>query len=348
MTTLGLDGWTVQSTAVATAPARDRVDRRLLDRRLAGGEARRRRGPGDRDRRAGAERALPRPVRLHQPGQLPQRSWRSSAAATRRSRPSTCRGGSAPSSQPDLAPGEHADLVINGIVGAADVWVNGTKVADRSTVQGSFARVDLDVTALLHDGVNVVALAVATNDPHTMLTVSTVDWTQPSPDSQTGIQFPVAAPPFPARRPGRRPREPGRTPRPEPRRADRRGPGHQPRHLASHGLGDGHDHAGHGRPTSRRSRSTATSSWRPARPRRSPSPPPTRPTSPSTTPRSGGRPVWAPRPSTASPRRSTSTGRRRTRPRHVRHPHRDQLAHRALDAGPRGIAPHSPSTACRS
>ena len=92
---------------------------------------------------------------------------------------------------PDLTAGDHAELVINGVVGAADVWVNGTKVADRSRVQGSFARVDLDVTTLLHPGVNALAIEVATNDPATMLTVSTVDWTQPSPDAQTGIQFPV-------------------------------------------------------------------------------------------------------------------------------------------------------------
>ncbi len=90
-----------------------------------------------------------------------------------------------------LAPGERAELVINGVVGAASVWLNGHAVARRRTVQGAYARYAFDVTSLLRSGVNSLALELQPNDPLKMLTLDDVDWNQIPPDNDTGIQFPI-------------------------------------------------------------------------------------------------------------------------------------------------------------
>jgi exo-1,4-beta-D-glucosaminidase len=84
-----------------------------------------------------------------------------------------------------------AKLVINGVVGQADVWMNGTEVATSAQVEGDYSRYVFDVTTLMRSGVNVVALEVEANNPLTMFTVDTVDWNQIPPDNNTGIQFPV-------------------------------------------------------------------------------------------------------------------------------------------------------------
>jgi exo-1,4-beta-D-glucosaminidase len=96
-------------------------------------------------------------------------------------------------------PGRHAFLVINGVNGTADVWLNGAKVADRRLVQGSYSQVELDVTGLLRAGRNAVALDVTKNDDEfntdptkaksKNLTLNMVDWSPPSPDRYTGLQF---------------------------------------------------------------------------------------------------------------------------------------------------------------
>lgn len=84
-----------------------------------------------------------------------------------------------------------AQLIINGVVGEADVWVNGSEVATGGAVQGDYTRYTFDVTRLVHRGANAVALKVYPNDPNTMFTVDDVDWTQIPPDNDTGIQFPI-------------------------------------------------------------------------------------------------------------------------------------------------------------
>jgi exo-1,4-beta-D-glucosaminidase len=90
-----------------------------------------------------------------------------------------------------LTRSEHAQLIINGVVGEADVWLNGHRLATHSTVQGAFTRYTFDVTRLLHHGLNAVALKLYPNDPNTMFTLDNVDWTQIPPDNNTGIQFPI-------------------------------------------------------------------------------------------------------------------------------------------------------------
>jgi exo-1,4-beta-D-glucosaminidase len=85
----------------------------------------------------------------------------------------------------------YADLIINGVVGQADVWVNGQEVATQATVQGDFTRYTFDITSLLRRGTNTLALEVYPNNPTTMFTLDNVDWTQIPPDNNTGIQFPI-------------------------------------------------------------------------------------------------------------------------------------------------------------
>jgi hypothetical protein len=80
-------------------------------------------------------------------------------------------------------------LAMNGILGTANLWVNGTKVADRSQLQGAYSRFEYDITPYVHDGANAIALDVAKNDPKTYLTDSQLDWNPPAPDRDTGLRF---------------------------------------------------------------------------------------------------------------------------------------------------------------
>ena len=90
-----------------------------------------------------------------------------------------------------LQPGQDATLIVNGVVGQADVWLNGQEVATQATVQGAYTRYSFDVTGLLRSGDNALALEVYPNDPTAMYTLDNVDWTQIPPDNNTGIQFPI-------------------------------------------------------------------------------------------------------------------------------------------------------------
>jgi exo-1,4-beta-D-glucosaminidase len=83
------------------------------------------------------------------------------------------------------------DLIINGVVGEADLWVNGHQVATKDTVQGDYTRYTFNVSGLLRHGLNTLALELYPNDPTMMFTLDNVDWTQIPPDNNTGIQFPV-------------------------------------------------------------------------------------------------------------------------------------------------------------
>ncbi len=88
-------------------------------------------------------------------------------------------------------PAEHASLVVNGVVGEADLWVNGREVAGHRTLQGAYTQYVFDVSRLVHRGVNALAFRLYPNDPNTMFTLDNVDWSQIPPDNNTGIQFPV-------------------------------------------------------------------------------------------------------------------------------------------------------------
>jgi len=92
---------------------------------------------------------------------------------------------------PNLQAGQVAALIVNGVVGSANVWVNGTEVATSSTVTGAYTRFTFSLTNLVVAGTNSVAIEVNPNNPTSMFTLDNVDWTQIPPDNNTGIQFPV-------------------------------------------------------------------------------------------------------------------------------------------------------------
>jgi exo-1,4-beta-D-glucosaminidase len=92
---------------------------------------------------------------------------------------------------PNLQAGQTATLIVNGVVGSASVWVNGTRVASSGTVTGAYTRFMFNISSLIRSGTNSLAIEVNPNDPTSMYTLDNVDWTQIPPDNNTGIQFPV-------------------------------------------------------------------------------------------------------------------------------------------------------------
>jgi exo-1,4-beta-D-glucosaminidase len=92
---------------------------------------------------------------------------------------------------PNLQAGQVANLIVNGVVGSANVWVNGTEVATSATVTGAYTRFTFNLTPLIVSGTNSLAIEINPNDPGSMFTLDNVDWTQIPPDNNTGIQFPV-------------------------------------------------------------------------------------------------------------------------------------------------------------
>jgi exo-1,4-beta-D-glucosaminidase len=88
-----------------------------------------------------------------------------------------------------LHPTGRTYLIMNGVSGTADLWVNGTKVADRSQLQGAYSRLEYDITPYVRSGANAIALDVSKNDSKRLLTESQLDWSPPAPDRNTGLQF---------------------------------------------------------------------------------------------------------------------------------------------------------------
>jgi len=93
---------------------------------------------------------------------------------------------------PAVASGQVATLIVNGVVGSANVWLDGSEVATSSQVTGAYTRFSFNVTSLVKTGVtNSLAIEINPNNPTTMFTLDDVDWNQIPPDNNTGIQFPV-------------------------------------------------------------------------------------------------------------------------------------------------------------
>ncbi|MEV4641273.1 hypothetical protein AB0J80_28415 [Actinoplanes sp. NPDC049548] len=76
---------------------------------------------------------------------------------------------------------------LTGVVSQADVWVDGTRVATKDQVAGQYTRHELDITGLVHAGLNSIAVKVYPNDPNRQLTSGWIDWTQTPPDRNMGI-----------------------------------------------------------------------------------------------------------------------------------------------------------------
>ncbi|MGW6842970.1 glycosyl hydrolase 2 galactose-binding domain-containing protein [Streptomyces sp. NPDC054958] len=82
---------------------------------------------------------------------------------------------------------ERTSLDFSGVVSAADVYVNGRRVASAAEVAGMYTRHEIDITHLVRAGTNTVAFRIHPNDPRKHLTLGWLDWLQPPPDANMGI-----------------------------------------------------------------------------------------------------------------------------------------------------------------
>ncbi|MEU8967739.1 exo-beta-D-glucosaminidase [Streptomyces monashensis] len=78
-------------------------------------------------------------------------------------------------------------LDFSGVVSAADVYVDGHRVATAEDVTGAYTHHELDVTSLVRSGTNTVAFRIRPDDPAKDLTTGWIDWLQPPPDRNMGI-----------------------------------------------------------------------------------------------------------------------------------------------------------------
>src|SRR3954466_661920 len=92
---------------------------------------------------------------------------------------------------PNRTGGQNATLEVRGVMGQADLWVNGVQVAGRDLIQGSEPEYTFDITSLIKPGANALALKLYPNDPGAMLTQDFNDWTQTARDQNTGLKYPV-------------------------------------------------------------------------------------------------------------------------------------------------------------
>ncbi|MEV7099223.1 carbohydrate-binding protein [Amycolatopsis sp. NPDC051045] len=84
-------------------------------------------------------------------------------------------------------PTQRTHLDFSGVLSKADVWVNGTRIADKTQVNGAYTRHDLDITAQVKAGTNSIAFKVYPNDPNKDLSMGWIDWAQTPPDQNMGI-----------------------------------------------------------------------------------------------------------------------------------------------------------------
>ena len=96
-------------------------------------------------------------------------------------------------------PGGRTYLIMNGVLGTADLWVNGTKIADGPSCRAPTPRFEYDITPYVHDGANAIALDVSKNDPKTYLSDSQLDWNPHAPGPEHGAAGSPRSSPRPAR-----------------------------------------------------------------------------------------------------------------------------------------------------
>jgi exo-1,4-beta-D-glucosaminidase len=88
-------------------------------------------------------------------------------------------------------PGRFASVVLDGVNQRADVWLNGSKIADRETIAGPFRRFVIPITEHLHADGNVLAIQVFPPRPEDF-SIGFVDWNYEPPDRNMGIWRPVS------------------------------------------------------------------------------------------------------------------------------------------------------------
>jgi exo-1,4-beta-D-glucosaminidase len=80
----------------------------------------------------------------------------------------------------------HAFVRTNGVIGGADIWLNGHQVVARSATQGAYPVHLLDVTDWLQTGTNTLAMKVHPANIWRDLVIGWVDWNPAPPDNNMG------------------------------------------------------------------------------------------------------------------------------------------------------------------
>lgn len=86
---------------------------------------------------------------------------------------------------------EGIELAFDGINYRANIWLNGKQIADAETVAGAFRRFAFDVSGLVVEGENGLAVEIfppGSGD----FSIGFVDWNPPAPDGNMGIFRPVS------------------------------------------------------------------------------------------------------------------------------------------------------------
>src|SRR5579863_6471939 len=76
---------------------------------------------------------------------------------------------------PGLQSGQHATLIVNGVIGTANVWLNGSEVATSSIVTGAYTKYTFNVTSNILSGTNSLAIEINPNNPMKDFTLDNVD-----------------------------------------------------------------------------------------------------------------------------------------------------------------------------
>ncbi|MEU4806719.1 glycoside hydrolase family 2 TIM barrel-domain containing protein [Actinosynnema sp. NPDC023587] len=84
--------------------------------------------------------------------------------------------------------GSHTFLRLDGgVISRGEVWLNGTLVAGSDRVVGAYPAHEFDVTPLLRDGDNALAIRASSADPREDLSIHFIDWAQLPPDFNQGL-----------------------------------------------------------------------------------------------------------------------------------------------------------------
>jgi exo-1,4-beta-D-glucosaminidase len=86
--------------------------------------------------------------------------------------------------------GRRITLHFDGINYRANIWLNGKRLADSSTIAGTYRRVELDVTDALRAGPNALAVEIFAPEPADLQT-TWVDWNPSPPDKNMGLWQPA-------------------------------------------------------------------------------------------------------------------------------------------------------------
>ena len=91
---------------------------------------------------------------------------------------------------PAAMKGKRILLHFDGINYRANIWLNGKRLADSSTIAGTYRRAELDVTDVVRDGANALAVEVFAPEPADLQT-TWVDWNPSPPDKNMGLWQPA-------------------------------------------------------------------------------------------------------------------------------------------------------------